>query len=88
MQVGRMPRDPAVASGLGAPGQKAGRHESARREEQWCFPVGPSRGTDVDTQLGGGILWAGGQGSEVGAWRGRGGCRTREQGELVQSEQG
>lgn len=49
----------------------------------------PSRGTDVDTQLGGRHpvdRWAGLRG---GAWGARGGgCRTREQGEMVQLEQG
>lgn len=47
----------------------------------------PSRGTDVDTQLGGRYPVGRRAGLGGGAWRG-GGCRTREQGELVQSEQG
>lgn len=77
----------------GHPVQKAGRHESARREEQWCFPGRAPPGAQMWTHSWeGGILWAGGQGSEVGrggegaaglgsrgSWCSRSRARTGEQ---------
>lgn len=83
MQAGRICSETLQwLQGWGSLVWKAGRHESARREEQWCFPGRAPPGAQIWAHSReGGILWTGGQGSGVGLGGGwGGGCRTRARG--------